>query len=181
MKIISRKDAKAEDLTRYYTGQYCKYGHIAPRLVSNYGCVVCDGKRKRTYTEHREQYQKQYYKDNITKKRQQGKEYYIKNKEKVRQYYDRWRKANPEKCILLSSEYLKRRTLAKPLWYEPDKVKQLYLKRDELSKLWGIQLHVDHVVPLQGKNVCGLHCWDNLQLLEASINLKKYNKTTESA
>ena len=178
MKIISRKDAKELGLTRYYTGRYCKYGHIAPRLVSNYGCVKCDSKRNRTRTEHRKKYEKQYYKDNRIKKQQQAKEYYIKNKEKIKQYYNQWRKANPEKCVLLSSEYLKRKTLSIPLWYEADKIKQLYLKRDELSELWGIQLHVDHIIPLCGKNVCGLHCWDNLQLLEASINLRKYNKTT---
>ncbi len=64
---------------------------------------------------------------------------------------------------------------ASPGWYETNLIKLLYLKRDELSKLWGIQLHVDHIVPLQGKKVCGLHCWDNLQLLEAGINLSKHN------
>ena len=62
---------------------------------------------------------------------------------------------------------------------EKQLVKQMYIKRDELSKLWGIVLHVDHIVPLQGTNVCGLHCWDNLQLLEAGLNCSKNNSVVD--
>jgi len=85
-------------------------------------------------------------------------------------------KNNPEKIFMVQHQYLQRKEQAIPPWYEADLVKQIYLKRDELSELWGITLHVDHIVPLQGKNVSGLHCWDNLQLLEGSLNSSKSNK-----
>jgi hypothetical protein len=40
MEIISRADAKARGLRRYYTGP-CKRGHVAERHVSSRRCVVC--------------------------------------------------------------------------------------------------------------------------------------------
>lgn len=86
-----------------------------------------------------------------------------------------YRKNNPEKSAKYSRFYLWQRHQATPHWYETDLIKQIYLKRNELSKLWDVDLHIDHIVPLQAENVCGLHCWDNLQILEASLNLSKSN------
>lgn len=39
--MISRKQAKAKGLTRYFTGKPCCRGHVAERMVSNYVCVDC--------------------------------------------------------------------------------------------------------------------------------------------
>ncbi|WP_043421641.1 hypothetical protein [Azonexus hydrophilus] len=64
---------------------------------------------------------------------------------------------------------------AKPKWFEADKVKMMYEKRDELNERLGLKLEVDHIIPIQSSTVCGLHCWANLQLLDADLNGVKTN------
>lgn len=55
-----------------------------------------------------------------------------------------------------------------PKWANIDKIKEIYKNRPE-------GCHVDHIIPLQGKNVCGLHVETNLQYLSIADNLKESN------
>jgi len=107
--------------------------------------------------------------------------------------YVKWGKKNwPEhiyhtektrKCIrhhlVAITETAKRRAIklkASPLWADDIKIKQIYLERINKEFKTGGKYHVDHIIPLQGKNVCGLHIENNLQILPASENIKKSNK-----
>jgi hypothetical protein len=56
-----------------------------------------------------------------------------------------------------------------PLWADLDKIKDIYLNRPE-------GYHVDHIIPLNGVNVSGLHVENNLQYLTEADNLSKGNK-----
>jgi len=44
------------------------------------------------------------------------------------------------------------------------------------NKLTNFEWHVDHKLPLKGKNICGLHIWSNLQVIPKIQNLQKGNK-----
>ena len=61
---------------------------------------------------------------------------------------------------------------AMPKWANQEKIKEIYAN---CPKGW----HVDHIVPLQGRNVCGLHVETNLQYLPARENARKKNKFSE--
>lgn len=73
-------------------------------------------------------------------------------------------------------EYQKRRKALKlsrvPKWANIDKIKEIYINCPN-------GYHVDHIVPLQGANVCGFHVEYNLQYLTAEENLQKGNKFAE--
>lgn len=58
----------------------------------------------------------------------------------------------------------------------PVKRQAWYRARDALNTLYGLDLQVDHIEPLQGRDVCGLHAHWNMQLLTASQNASKGNR-----
>ena len=66
--------------------------------------------------------------------------------------------------------------LGTPPWVNMDKIKAIYRKRDRITKATGIKHHVDHVIPIQGVLVCGLHVETNLDIIPAKENLAKSNK-----
>jgi hypothetical protein len=143
-------------------------------------CKECSKADKKAY------YQKN--KEVIIKK---NLEYQKTNPDIVNRSSKKWRDNNKEKQAYLTKEWskqnrgsinnncAKRRSLklkATPDWSECEKIKKVYIGARKLEELTGLKYHVDHIVPLQGKDVCGLHVWENLQVLEASLNIKKGNR-----
>jgi len=56
----------------------------------------------------------------------------------------------------------------RPRWADMGKIREIYVNRPE-------DCHVDHIVPLRGKNVSGLHVENNLQYLPIKENMRKHN------
>ena len=61
-------------------------------------------------------------------------------------------------------------------WANKKKIKRVYELCKMISEDTGAMHHVDHIIPLIGKNISGLHVHTNLQILPASENFKKNNK-----
>lgn len=61
-------------------------------------------------------------------------------------------------------------------WANKDAIAAIYAQCRERTKLSGIPHQVDHVIPLRGKTVCGLHVESNLQIIPADTNLRKRNR-----
>jgi hypothetical protein len=90
----------------------------------------------------------------------------------------RWRKANPDKVLASCRRSQAAKLKATPLWADHFVIEGMY----ELARIFrraGLLLDVDHIIPLRGKTVCGLHSQDNLQLLSRSANASKQNKWLE--
>ena len=69
----------------------------------------------------------------------------------------------------------KRATILNDDWLNKQMLSVIYLLSETLSKSTGIPHEVDHIVPLGGKNVCGLHYWGNLQVITKEENRRKSN------
>lgn len=82
----------------------------------------------------------------------------------------RWRKENPALHAANEAGRKAAKLRATPAWANMGLVTQVYIKAKEVSH------HVDHIVPLVSKLVCGLHNEFNLQLLPGADNLSKGNR-----
>ena len=63
-------------------------------------------------------------------------------------------------------------------WADENKILAIYLRARRKTKQTGKQHDVDHLLPLQNINVCGLHCESNLRVILAKTNNVKYNSFT---
>lgn len=90
-----------------------------------------------------------------------------------------WKRANPDKHAACHNRRRAAKLLRLPKWLSNDQIleiQSIYTLAKDLSWLTNGGFHVDHIVPLQGKNVSGLHVPWNLQIIPALDNMKKNNK-----
>lgn len=91
----------------------------------------------------------------------------------------KWRKANPIKMACFSALHRAKRKQATPNWlseWDYFVFEEAFSLRKLRFKATGFLWEVDHIIPISGKTVCGLHVWNNLQVIPATINRSKFNK-----
>ena len=167
MKIISRFQAKDQGLVRYFTGKPCAKGHLSERRVSNWMCVSCGN-----------EHDSKFYKLNPKSKIAIATKWNQKNKIRHKEHLSNWKKNN---IGIVNQDTAKRRASKiqrTPNWLNAGQefeMECIYKYCASLRSI-GLDYEVDHIVPLKGKTVSGMHVPWNLQLLRASENASKGNR-----
>ena len=137
---------------------------------------------------------RQHYLDNQDQKKEHAKKWREDNREQHRAYSSKWNqenkdayyvrlaqwyKDNPEKRAYYKAKRKAAKLKRTPEWlseFDLLKIKCIYqvaaMRNAESDTEW----HVDHIVPLQGTNVSGLHVPWNLRVIPAAENIRKSNK-----
>ena len=175
-KIKNRERAKEhyrkniEDKRRYAREYHRNNRDKIKERLSNLNEEVKEKNRERS---------RKHYWENREYKLEVARKYRENNKEKIRERDKDYVKRNPGKLRAIKSKRKKKVRLATPSWLSKEQfndIEQFYKKAIELEEKTGIPHQVDHIVPIQGKEVCGLHVPWNLQVLTRDENRKKSNK-----
>lgn len=97
-------------------------------------------------------------------------------KEKARKLYKRHYEQNKLRYVIKGSERRATRVMATPKWYRRGDAAPFYELARKLTEETGIRHVVDHIIPLKGETVCGLHVKENLQVIPEAENLRKHNR-----
>ena len=186
----SKSEAIALGLNRYFTGMPCKNGGISIRRTTN-GACLCDACAAIRKQKHRDWALK-----NAGTRRARHREYYLANREAIiarqlQRYHNSrdeyrtrhlsWRARNWHVVLAHAAKRRASKRERIPGWFgELDQL--IFAEAVSLSieraQATGFPWHADHMIPLMGKTVCGLHCGSNLQVIPARLNLQKQNRLT---
>jgi hypothetical protein len=180
MSKSARQQAIEAGELRYYSGVSCPKGHNSFRETRSGGCIECKNAYKRA----------RYHAVTKTHQNEKSRSWKAENKARVKAYNEAYRKANPQyfkqwkqenKGLVNASTYKRRagKMHRTPNWLLEDDlwlIKEIYDLATLRTKKLGLDWHVDHIIPLQGELVSGLHTPDNLQVIPAAQNILKGNR-----
>jgi 5-methylcytosine-specific restriction endonuclease McrA len=184
----TRKEAQALGAKFYFTGEPCVRGHIALRKTKG-ACLECVKEDWAVDNERRKE------KPKTDAAKAAGKRYYEKNRlaviaraaarpvEEKRRLQAEYKDRNVDVVRADTSVRKRRHREATPRWLTPSErlqMRELYVQARKMTELTRERYVVDHIVPLRGESVCGLHVPWNLQVITQEENLKKYNKHVDT-
>lgn len=187
----TRAEAKATGASHYFTGEPCKHGHIAPRKTKG-ACIECLKVEWAQGNEARAEYFREYNRREDVKDRKN--EWYQENKEQViqaaatrpaqvkREYRNAWKETHKVQIRADTKARRRKHRDATPSWLtrkQKSEIRQVYQIAITMTQTTGEQYVVDHIVPLRGTDVCGLHVPWNLRVITQEKNLVKSNKLVD--
>jgi hypothetical protein len=187
----------ASDLI-YDVGIPCRHGHTTGRYKSSRKCVQCAknaaSKWNKNNPEKHAEHNKGYAERHPDRVSENYRNWRVKYPERVAAKNSNWQKANWDKFLAISSEWKRKnrphvnaqnakrrsdRVYRMPKWLtleDINSIHKIYELARELSRAYGYVWHVDHIIPLKGKLVSGLHVPSNLQVIPGAINMSKGNR-----
>lgn len=166
--LVSRKTAIEQGLPRYFTGKPCKHGHVSERVTANKTCLTCANQ-----TANRSKAK------NMAKYTKTSLDWARKNPEKTAQYQRASNARNPGRRNRLTANYRNAKAKRMPKWLSEDDlwmIQEAYHLASLRQEATGFSWHVDHIVPLRGEFVSGLHVPWNLQVIPGQENVRKGNR-----
>jgi len=182
----------------YDVGIPCRKGHTTGRYTVSHKCVQCAKDAalawNRANPEKARKHCAKYRANHPERMSEQYRNWRVNNPDKVKAKNANWQAKNWDKYLEISSSWKQRnrghvnaktkeRRLAQiqrtPKWLTDQDfadIKKFYDLAHELSQAYGFPWHVDHIIPLKGKTVSGLHVVDNLQIIPGSENSRKGNR-----
>jgi hypothetical protein len=116
------------------------------------------------------------YRKNAADAKQKVAAYRIKHPERVKSYKAKWKQSNRHKTREYRFVRGQAQRQATPAWADREAMVAIYRTAREVTKITGAEHHVDHIVPVRSRVVCGLHCEQNMQILDAKANISKNNR-----
>lgn len=175
-------------ISQFYVDRHSKDGRTAY-------CKSCRNAAVNKYREENRDshnaYRREYAKSNPQVIRLQSKRAYLRHREQMlasatKHYHENkvsisikrreHRQAHPEKFNAWTRDRLALKLKRKPKWANDELVLRKYQLAQVMTNRTGIQHVVDHVYPLKGALVSGLHTEANLMVVSADYNLRKSNK-----
>lgn len=178
----TRKEAITQNQKRYHTGVPCIHGHIADRRASTGECIKCRAVNlaawRKAHPEKIKQHNDTQYAKHSEALAERSRKFYSENAKILRIKKQEYQRKNLHIYAKINAKRRAAKLQRTPKWLGPDDwfmIKEVYELAALRTKMLGFPWEVDHIIPLQGDKVSGLHVPHNLQVIPRKLNRAKWN------